>query len=154
MSTVFAAPPSFFLALHSTFASLLLILLSSIYGVSRHFSHHFFVKHTNWITRPITAHALTTIKPMTKGQEMLRPSAGVSSKVDKKLVDDDSEVDTESASMVTDPLDPLVLEGIGEREEEEVVETDPREEKLFWSCLLYTSPSPRDQRGSRMPSSA
>ena len=23
-----------------------------------------------------------------------------------------------------------------------------------WSCLLYTSPSPRDQRGSRMPSSA
>ena len=29
-------------------------------------------------------------------------------------------------------------------------------EKLSWyrSCLLYTSPSPRDQRGSRMPSSA
>ena len=27
---------------------------------------------------------------------------------------------------------------------------------LSWSetCLLYTSPSPRDQRGSRMPSSA
>ena len=25
---------------------------------------------------------------------------------------------------------------------------------LFASCLLYTSPSPRDQRGSRMPSSA
>ena len=25
---------------------------------------------------------------------------------------------------------------------------------LFQSCLLYTSPSPRDQRGSRMPSSA
>ena len=32
---------------------------------------------------------------------------------------------------------------------------------IFWSarnqacnCLLYTSPSPRDQRGSRMPSSA
>ena len=24
----------------------------------------------------------------------------------------------------------------------------------FESCLLYTSPSPRDQRGSRMPSSA
>ena len=33
-------------------------------------------------------------------------------------------------------------------------------ERLFWTlekincCLLYTSPSPRDQRGSRMPSSA
>ena len=25
---------------------------------------------------------------------------------------------------------------------------------LFEDCLLYTSPSPRDQRGSRMPSSA
>ena len=25
---------------------------------------------------------------------------------------------------------------------------------LFADCLLYTSPSPRDQRGSRMPSSA
>ena len=25
---------------------------------------------------------------------------------------------------------------------------------LWYSCLLYTSPSPRDQRGSRMPSSA
>ena len=24
----------------------------------------------------------------------------------------------------------------------------------LWACLLYTSPSPRDQRGSRMPSSA
>ena len=26
--------------------------------------------------------------------------------------------------------------------------------KLIRDCLLYTSPSPRDQRGSRMPSSA
>ena len=25
---------------------------------------------------------------------------------------------------------------------------------LIYTCLLYTSPSPRDQRGSRMPSSA
>ena len=25
---------------------------------------------------------------------------------------------------------------------------------MFITCLLYTSPSPRDQRGSRMPSSA
>ena len=25
---------------------------------------------------------------------------------------------------------------------------------FFFFCLLYTSPSPRDQRGSRMPSSA
>ena len=25
---------------------------------------------------------------------------------------------------------------------------------VFWGCLLYTSPSPRDKRQSRMPSSA
>ena len=29
-----------------------------------------------------------------------------------------------------------------------------RNEVLVSTCLLYTSPSPRDQRGSRMPSSA
>ena len=33
--------------------------------------------------------------------------------------------------------------------------TSPHEaEKAYRTCLLYTSPSPRDQRGSRMPSSA
>ena len=32
--------------------------------------------------------------------------------------------------------------------------TVPPFELLYWNCLLYTSPSPRDQRGSRMPSSA
>ena len=31
---------------------------------------------------------------------------------------------------------------------------DGSELKGFNACLLYTSPSPRDQRGSRMPSSA
>ena len=28
------------------------------------------------------------------------------------------------------------------------------QQQLLERCLLYTSPSPRDQRGSRMPSSA
>ena len=31
---------------------------------------------------------------------------------------------------------------------------DPISITDYYSCLLYTSPSPRDQRGSRMPSSA
>ena len=31
-------------------------------------------------------------------------------------------------------------------------DTNPNNQ--LWICLLYTSPSPRDQRGSRMPSSA
>ena len=30
----------------------------------------------------------------------------------------------------------------------------PADEVEIYTCLLYTSPSPRDQRGSRMPSSA
>ena len=30
----------------------------------------------------------------------------------------------------------------------------PRGAQVIYPCLLYTSPSPRDQRGSRMPSSA
>ena len=29
-----------------------------------------------------------------------------------------------------------------------------RSASVSYPCLLYTSPSPRDQRGSRMPSSA
>ena len=32
--------------------------------------------------------------------------------------------------------------------------SETREFELYSNCLLYTSPSPRDQRGSRMPSSA
>ena len=30
----------------------------------------------------------------------------------------------------------------------------PVHRRILYACLLYTSPSPRDQRGSRMPSSA
>ena len=34
------------------------------------------------------------------------------------------------------------------------VKMGPNNGIVYWYCLLYTSPSPRDQRGSRMPSSA
>ena len=37
---------------------------------------------------------------------------------------------------------------------EEAAETRSLEEALGMTCLLYTSPSPRDQEASRMPSSA
>ena len=40
------------------------------------------------------------------------------------------------------------------RDEELRFKVDIRRDKLVGICLLYTSPSPRDQRGSRMPSSA
>ena len=39
-------------------------------------------------------------------------------------------------------------------EEEDVIRLTASQQQEFGICLLYTSPSPRDQRGSRMPSSA
>ena len=41
-----------------------------------------------------------------------------------------------------------------ERADGKRVMADPNSLALADRCLLYTSPSPRDQRGSRMPSSA
>ena len=43
------------------------------------------------------------------------------------------------------------------RDSAEISEDTRQKIKAFaklYNCLLYTSPSPRDQRGSRMPSSA
>ena len=39
-------------------------------------------------------------------------------------------------------------------EEIQAVSTDPKRREQLYNCLLYTSPSPRDMRRSRMPSSA
>ena len=43
---------------------------------------------------------------------------------------------------------------VGEERHQGVVAVCRSREVLSEPCLLYTSPSPRDQRGSRMPSSA
>ena len=48
------------------------------------------------------------------------------------------------------PLAPMLVFSDSDNGESNVVQTD---DSVF-ACLLYTSPSPRDQRGSRMPSSA
>ena len=45
------------------------------------------------------------------------------------------------------PDDAIVERIVGRR-------MDPETGDIYHVCLLYTSPSPRDQRGSRMPSSA
>ena len=55
-----------------------------------------------------------------------------------------------------------VLENLEEIEDEgdvydgieEIWPDYPDKEDFLWDCLLYTSPSPRDMRRSRMPSSA
>ena len=36
----------------------------------------------------------------------------------------------------------------------QLLEAGDKVEEKLWSCLLYTSPSPRDAHESRMPSSA
>ena len=35
-----------------------------------------------------------------------------------------------------------------------VIDHTPKFDSIYYACLLYTSPSPRDKRQSRMPSSA
>ena len=53
---------------------------------------------------------------------------------------------------------PMIAMGsIGVDENASYIKKHCRKNKIdtkFLNCLLYTSPSPRDQRGSRMPSSA
>ena len=53
-----------------------------------------------------------------------------------------------------DDLPPYMTEGVA-NDIAEIFNT-PLSGAYNWdyTCLLYTSPSPRDQRGSRMPSSA
>ena len=46
----------------------------------------------------------------------------------------------------------ILLGNISDMEEE--LEAVDNVIEMYYICLLYTSPSPRDQRGSRMPSSA
>ena len=74
-------------------------------------------------------------------------------------------------SLIPDMIDRLVADGIAEKSDGALIiniaeETDKKEMPpvilrassgavlYHTTCLLYTSPSPRDQRGSRMPSSA
>ena len=51
-------------------------------------------------------------------------------------------------SSLWDEFNERLMENFSEK-----ISGEPKEE-LLKTCLLYTSPSPRDQRGSRMPSSA
>ena len=49
----------------------------------------------------------------------------------------------------------MPLEGLDQDSSRQILTAMPNLEMTqFLHCLLYTSPSPRDQRGSRMPSSA
>ena len=62
----------------------------------------------------------------------------------------------ESADVVSSDTAPEYFEEVDEslRNPEQALEHSELIENLAESCLLYTSPSPRDRYGSRMPSSA
>ena len=61
-----------------------------------------------------------------------------------------------SASLYGETVPSEQREGAGQSSEPEIPKDVPEKDapEHTHSCLLYTSPSPRDQRGSRMPSSA
>eukprot|EP00831_Metopus_contortus_P027171 TRINITY_DN22926_c0_g1_i1.p2 TRINITY_DN22926_c0_g1~~TRINITY_DN22926_c0_g1_i1.p2 ORF type:complete len:197 (+),score=29.91 TRINITY_DN22926_c0_g1_i1:97-687(+) len=67
-------------------------------------------------------------------------------------------VDSNMLDLLFECLDTLnlLIDEVIENDGEEITETDNLEKKLelLVSCLLYTSPSPRDLSTSRMPSSA
>ena len=68
-----------------------------------------------------------------------------------------SEGKTKSASANRDVDQRALLDVVAELQEENGKLNDALQvgkKPGMYSCLLYTSPSPRDQRGSRMPSSA
>ena len=48
---------------------------------------------------------------------------------------------------------PHIVEGLPEKQSA-ALKLQSKSPLQYTTCLLYTSPSPRDQRGSRMPSSA
>ena len=60
--------------------------------------------------------------------------------------------DYSSAIAQGDP--PIVANELSDVEKRQIKIAERFLTVLEKSCLLYTSPSPRDQRGSRMPSSA
>ena len=60
------------------------------------------------------------------------------------------------AMMANEPgvADMILLDPVTEDQLLKNLEIRFKQSKIYVSCLLYTSPSPRDKRQSRMPSSA
>ena len=80
-------------------------------------------------------------------------------KVEPEPVDDvvvEPEPEPEPEPEVVEPVDNAWLNSFADNNLNEHVQTALNNNPDLWAsaCLLYTSPSPRDQRGSRMPSSA
>ena len=88
-------------------------------------------------------------------QELNNPSQGMILFIDEihSILSSDR-----SSTDISNILKPLLAEGelrcIGTTTPEKFRETIEKDQALNNCCLLYTSPSPRDTRRSRMPSSA
>ena len=66
-----------------------------------------------------------------------------------RVKDDGTGVVTDNVKMSTNPPDDNAIE-----EAVKIKESGKATEVIAVTCLLYTSPSPRDRQKSRMPSSA
>ena len=72
-------------------------------------------------------------------------------------VPDHSHSDNELMPLALDPADalaPVAMRSQINPPRDEIYNSKLEKVYLFWICLLYTSPSPRDGLLSRMPSSA
>ena len=72
---------------------------------------------------------------------------------DKKLNKIEKQKAEKDGLKIFEELDDYALKGWEEMDEVDL-QMRLKWYGLFWSCLLYTSPSPRDRVLSRMPSSA
>ena len=80
-------------------------------------------------------------------------------RINKQLLDIKNELmDEESITLELEQL-PWYIQLDGKKNEWSLrfvfeSQDQTRSFEMYWPCLLYTSPSPRDNRTSRMPSSA
>ena len=122
----------------------LIVTVVSIFGIYRWMSP---VDQAGPATDPVEEVALRTVdaqgrpEPVTESEKRIR-----------------SIVDSEEVNQSLAPLLAHLANLLTSQELDKIdfVSADFQYQGLmpFPSCLLYTSPSPRDQRGSRMPSSA
>ena len=99
-----------------------------------------------WNDRAILATTNATIDKFNESISSRRPGQSVSFFSSDSLTSDESHPNTAFAA--PEHLHHLHVSGVPPHE------LKLQSNTLAMFCLLYTSPSPRDQRGSRMPSSA
>ena len=83
-----------------------------------------------------------------------RPSSDLKPDLNRNNLPDRTPINRGPVTAIPIPEAGLVEAASKQVEDEIKSKLASRSETIFSTCLLYTSPSPRDQRGSRMPSSA